>query len=183
MRTEPYSVLRSLTLALGLAFFASYAAAESVVIVPESSRLALASYDGDSHDASFRGTERISGRFAIAWRNDSDEHLLEIHFLPDASSMKRLPRERDEPGLAIAVTNRDAAVLRLLGRENAARLLEGELAAIEGTATLVIGDVETGVDDDGRWWQAAILSVERTRVEQEWAATEDDDEESGDDGC
>ena len=150
MRTEPCSILRSLTLALGLAFFAPYAAAESVVIVPESSRLALASYDGDSHDASFRGTERISGRFAIAWRNDGDEHLLEILFLPDASSMKRLPRERDEPGLAIAVTNRDAAVMRLLGRENGARLLEGELAAIEGSATLVIGDVETGVDDDGR---------------------------------
>lgn len=181
MRITWYPTLRTLITTFAVMSFVSLAAAESVVVVPESSRLALARYDGESHDASFRGTERISGRFAIAWRNENDEDLLEIRFAPDGASQRRLPSDPGQSDMAITVTNRDVAVLRLVGRETAARILEGELAAIEGTATLVIGDVETGIDDGARWWQAAILSVERAKVEREWAAVDGDDD--GDGGC
>jgi hypothetical protein len=156
-------------------------ACESFVIVPEASRLVLASYDGASQNASFSGTERISGRYAIVWSGGGeDEDLLEIRFLPDAVSMGRLPQDPEQPEVILTITNRDAAVIRLLGRETTARVLEGELAGVEGKATLVIGDVETGIDSGDRWWQAAILSVERATVEREWGAPADDE---GDGAC
>jgi hypothetical protein len=115
------------------------------------------------------GSERLHGRFVIAWIGDrEDDDALDIRFTPDAMPARLLLSDTDAVDGEITLSNRDAAVLALLGPELAARVLEGELAGVEGHATLVVEDLESVTECRESSYQARVTTVESTRVSRTW---------------
>jgi hypothetical protein len=115
----------------------------------------------------FTGKVELSGRFIVAWDlvNRAPRYL-RVTFLPDHASAMLLPHAVGSPAVEeLMLSNNEDAVKLLLDPESAARVLAKEALALEGEATVTIGDYQSVVDCDHRWYLARLLAVaSRARI-------------------
>lgn len=113
----------------------------------------------------FVGTVTLSGRFLATWEVlDKDRHSMRVVFRPDDASAALLPQEKGGKALKeLFFSNREQAPSMLLAAEMAQEFLTKETLAVEGEATVTIGDYRTGVDCDQRWYSARLVSVSKRR--------------------
>jgi hypothetical protein len=125
--------------------------------------------DGKSEETvvRFNGKIELSGRFIVAWDlvNRAPSYL-RVTFLPDHASARLLPHAvRSPPVQELMLSNNEAAAKLLLDASAAARVLAKEELALEGEATITVGDYQSVVDCDQRWYLARLLAVaSRARV-------------------
>jgi hypothetical protein len=115
----------------------------------------------------FTGKVELSGRFIVAWDlvNRAPRYL-RVTFLPDHASAMLLPHAVGSPAVEeLMLSNNEAAAKLLLDPDAAARVLAKEALALEGDATVTIGDYQSVIDCDQRWYLARLLAVaSRTRI-------------------
>lgn len=147
------------SLIVGLAAFA--VAASDAFKADKSSPLKLVrSANGEGNTVRFASTVRISGRFLAAWEVSARTRYLRVLFLPSDDSAALLPHAVGAGTVKeIMVTNNEDAVAMLLDAETAGRLLAKEVTSVEGTATVTIGDYQTVVECDRRWYMARVVAV------------------------
>jgi hypothetical protein len=109
----------------------------------------------------FIGTVRIAGRFLAAWEGfDRKPRHLRVIFRPDTTSSGRLPHATGAGAVEeLVLTNSEQAIVMLLGAESAAGLLAKPLLSAEGNATVTIGEYQTVVECDHRWYLARLVAV------------------------
>lgn len=113
----------------------------------------------------FTGTVRIAGRFLAAWEGfDRKPHYLRVIFRPDSASMGLLPHATGAGSVEeLVLTNSEQAANMLLSPDAAAKLLAKTLLSAEGDATVTIGDYQTVVECDHRWYLARLVAVTAIR--------------------
>jgi len=123
--------------------------------------------NGEERVTRFTGKVELSGRFILAWDlvNRAPRYL-RVTFLPEHASAMLLPHAVGSPAVEeLMLSNNEAAVKLLVDPEAAARVLAKEALALEGEATVTIGDYQSVVDCDQRWYLARLLAVaSRARI-------------------
>ena len=140
---------------------ASAVAASDAFKADKSSPLKLVrSAIGEGNTVRFAGTVRISGRFLAAWEASARTGYLRVIFLPGDDSAALLPHAVGAGAVKeLMVTNNEEAVAMLLDAKTAARLRAKEVVSAEGVATVTIGDYQTVVECDKRWYMARMVAV------------------------
>ena len=153
------TIVVAFSLIVGLA--ASAVAASDAFKADRLSPLKLVrSANGEGNTVRFAGTVRISGRFLAAWETSARTRYLRVIFLPGNDSAALLPHAVDAGAVKeIMVTNNEEAVAMLLDAKTAGRLLAREVTSAEGTATVTIGNYQTLVECDQRWYMARVVAV------------------------
>jgi hypothetical protein len=113
----------------------------------------------------FAGTVRIAGQFFAAWEGfDRKPHYLRVKFRPDTASTGLLPHATGAGAVEeLLLTNSWQAAAMLLGADSAAKLLAKTLLSAEGNATVTIGEYQTVVECDHRWYLARLVAVTASR--------------------
>ena len=123
--------------------------------------------NGEETAVRFSGKVKLSGRFIVAWDlvNRAPRYL-RVTFLPDHASAMLLPHAVGSPAVEeLMLSNNEAAAKLLLDPDAAARVLAKEVLALEGEAIVTIGDYQSVVDCDQRWYLAHLLAVtSRARI-------------------
>lgn len=123
--------------------------------------------NGEETAVRFSGKVKLSGRFIVAWDlvNRAPRYL-RVTFLPDHASAMLLPHAVGSPAVEeLMLSNNEAAAKLLLDPDAAARVLAKEPLALEGEAIVTIGDYQSVVDCDQRWYLAHLLAVtSRARI-------------------
>src|SRR5581483_10009090 len=103
--------------------------------------------------------------FSPAWEGfDRKPRYLRVKFRPETASRGRLPHATGAGAVEeLLLTNGRQAADMLLGAETAARLLAKTLLSAEGNATVTIGEYQTVVECDHRWYLARLVAVEASR--------------------
>jgi hypothetical protein len=109
----------------------------------------------------FTGTVRIAGRFLAVWEGfDRKPRHLRVTFRPDAASRGLLPHATGAGAVEeLVLTNSGQAAAMLLGAESATKLLAKTLLSAEGNATVTIGEYQSVVECDHRWYLARLVAV------------------------
>ena len=154
----------ALLLALGLA--ASAVAAADEFTTDKSSLLKLArAARGEENVVRFTGTIRIGGRFLAAWEGlDRKPRYLRVTFRPDGATAGLLSNAAGTGAVqSLMLTNNEQAATLLLGPEAAGKLHAKTVLSAEGDATVTIGDYQTVVECDHRWYMARLVAVTASR--------------------
>jgi hypothetical protein len=128
------------------------------------SPLKLAGGNSENTVVRFSGKVKLSGRFSATWDlvNRAPRYL-RVTFLPDRVSAMLLPHAVGSPPVEeLMLSNNEAAAKLLLDPDAAAKVLAKEALALEGEATVTIGDYRSVVDCDQRWYLARLLAVAST---------------------
>jgi hypothetical protein len=149
-------------LLLAVCLAASAAAAADEFTADKSSPLKLArAARGEGNVVRFTGTVRIAGRFLVAWEGlDRNPRYLRVTFRPDGATAGLLPRAAGTGAVqSLMLINSEQAATLLLGPEAAGKLLAKTILSAEGDATVTVGDYQTVVECDHRWYLARLVAA------------------------
>ena len=120
---------------------------------------------GEENVVRFTGTVRIAGRFIAAWEGlDRKPRYLRVTFRPDGATARLLPHATGTGAVqSLMLTNNEQAATLLLGPEAAGKLLAKTVLSAEGDATVTIGDYQTVVECDHRWYMARLVAATASR--------------------
>jgi hypothetical protein len=160
--------MKTISLVLSLAVLlaaASLAGAEEFTSDKRTPLKVVRAAGGEEAIVRFSGTVRISGRFLAAWEGfNRTPRYLRVTFRPDSAAAALLPHALGAGAVEeLMLTNNDEAAAMLLRPDAAEKLLAKALASAEGEATVTIGEYQTVVECDHRWYMARLVAVATSR--------------------
>jgi hypothetical protein len=95
---------------------------------------------------------------------DRKPSYLRVTFRPDNTATGLLPHATGAGAVReLMLTNNEQAVAMLLGPEAAGRILARTVLSAQGDATVTIGEYQSVVECDHRWYMARLVAVTASR--------------------
>lgn len=134
---------------------------EKLTFSPHSKSLRLAAIENNMN-ASFTGKLRITGVFHADFYGPDDAEN-GAYFLPDTASLKMLPNVTNGPHIKTAeqifIGDGPKSLALAVGKQRAARILNGEKKSFESKAIATIQNFKTEVVCDHREYEAKLISI------------------------